>query len=69
MSYISRFCQLIDLVKIHICSKGFISIVYVVVKFKIFKGWHDEVTHFWGFWVLLPQILIDLAGILIRGSL
>ena len=38
MSYTSRFCQLKDLVKIHICGKSFISIAYVVVNFKTFKG-------------------------------
>ena len=37
MSYTSRFCQLKDLIKIHICGKSFISIAQMVVKFKIFK--------------------------------
>ena len=33
----SRFWQLKDLIRIHICGKSFISIAQVVVKFKIFK--------------------------------
>ena len=37
MSYVPRFCQWKDVIKIHICDESFISIAYVVVNSKIFK--------------------------------
>ena len=72
MSYTSRFCHLKDLIKVHICGKGFISIAYVVVKIKIVKVFRIDSALWSGFflgdfWALPSQILIDLAGILTRG--
>ena len=57
--------------KIHICGKSFVSISYVVERFKILKVFesiqHHEVAPFLDFQALLPQILLDLAEISIRG--
>ena len=57
--------------KIHICGKSFVSISYVVERFKILKVFesiqHHEVAPFLDFQTLLPQILLDLAEISIRG--
>ena len=58
MSYTSRFCQLKDLIKIHICGKSFISIACAVVEFKIFKVFRIDSAswsgHFFGFSGLTP---------------
>ena len=58
----------------YISVVSFINIAFVVVMLKIFKLFHiDSVAMKWslfrGFWILLPQILFDLAEILTRVSL
>ena len=58
----------------YISVVSFINIAFVIVMLKIFKLFHiDSAAMKWslfrGFWILLPQILFDLAEILTRVSL
>ena len=53
MSYVPRFCQWKDVIKIHICDESFISIAYVVVNSKIFISFRNQFSImnwllFWG---------------------
>ena len=70
MSYTPRFCQMKDLIKIYICGKFH---QYSICGCEVKDFWIDSAFMKWPLLVffrpLLSQTLLNLAEILIRGSL
>ena len=70
MSYVPRFCQMKDLIKIYVCGKfHHYSICGCELRSFLHGFSIHEMTPFWVFGPLFPKILFDLAEILNRGSL
>ena len=73
-SYAPRFCQIKDLIKIHVPGK-FHQYSICGCEVKIFQSFSyvfsiDEIAPFWGgqdFSHLFPEIMFNLAKILTRG--